>query len=89
MGRYLKETATVVSIGANTIHVFCVVEGKIQFSSVRRINVGGNNAFELFSKILLLKNPQLKNKLTYGFLRDVYEKYSQVAYDYTQQLRHF
>ena len=51
--------------------------------------MGGNNAFELFSRTLLLKNPQLKTKLTYGFLRDIYEKYTQVALDYTQQLRYF
>ncbi len=37
----------------------------------------------------MLKNPQLKNKLTYSFLRDIYEKYTQVAYDYTKQLRYF
>jgi hypothetical protein len=55
----------------------------VQFSSVRRINVGGNNAFELFAKTILLKNPQLKSKLTYTFLRDIYEKYTQIAYDYT------
>lgn len=59
-------------MGANTIHVFCIVEGKVQWGSVRRINLGGNNAFELFSRTLLLKNPQLKSKLSYSFLRDLY-----------------
>lgn len=45
MKRYLSQTAIVISIGANTIHVFCIVEGKVEWRSVRRINVGGNNAF--------------------------------------------
>ena len=75
-------------MGANTIHVFCIIGGKMDFGSVRRINVGGNNSFEIFAKTLLLKNPQLRSKLTYGFLKDIYEKYTQVAEDYTAQLRY-
>lgn len=59
-------------MGANTIHVFCIINGKTDFSSVRRINVGGNNSFDMFGRTLILKNPQLKNKLTYAFLRDIY-----------------
>jgi actin-related protein len=72
MGRYCSETAVVVSMGANTIHVGSVVEGRVEYSSIRRINIGGNTAFELFSRTLLLKNPQLKNKLTYSFMRYLY-----------------
>ncbi len=43
----------------------------------------------MFSKTLLLKNPQLRSKLTYTFLRDIYEKFACVALDYKQQLRYF
>ena len=64
-----------------------MLNGKCDYGSVRRINVGGNNSFEMFAKTLLLKNLQLKSKLTYGFLKDIYEKYTQVAEDYTVQLR--
>lgn len=32
-------------MGANTIHVFGIVDGKVEYGSIRRINVGGNNAF--------------------------------------------
>jgi hypothetical protein len=56
---------------------------------VRRINLGGNQSFEVFSKTLILKNPQLRSKLTYAFLRDIYEKFTCVALDYKQQLRYF
>lgn len=45
MSRFSKESALVISIGANTIHIFCIIEGKIDFNSIRRINIGGNNAF--------------------------------------------
>lgn len=45
LGRYNTETSLVVDVGANTIHVFAVVQGKVQFGSVRRVNVGGNNSF--------------------------------------------
>lgn len=45
MARYESETALVINIGATTIHVFAVVKGKVDFASVRRINLGGNVAF--------------------------------------------
>ena len=66
-----------------------IINGKVDYNSVRRINIGGNNAFELFSKSILLKNNQLKDKLTYGFVREVYEKFTSVAIDYRQQLQYF
>jgi actin-related protein len=76
-------------MGANTVHELAIVDGKTDYSSIRRINIGGNQSFELFAKTLLLKNPQLKTKLTYGFLRDIYEKFTSVAIDYKEQLRYF
>lgn len=59
-------------MGATTIHIAAIIAGKVDFSSVRRINIGGNTAFELFAKSLMLKNMQLKDKFTYSFLRDIY-----------------
>lgn len=76
-------------MGATTIHIAAVIAGQVDFGSVRRINIGGNNAFELFGKSLMLKNSQLKDKLTYSFLRDIYEQFTSVAIDYREQLKHF
>ena len=45
LNRYESETSLVINVGANTIHIFCMIEGRVDYSSVRRINVGGNNAF--------------------------------------------
>ena len=82
MDKFENDSALVIDLGANTTHVFCVNSGKVDFNSVRRLNVGGNQCFELFSKSILLKNPQLKGKLTYPFVRDIYEKFTSVAIDY-------
>ncbi len=87
--RYEKETALIVDIGANATHIFSVVKGTVDWRSVRRINLGGNQSFEIFAKTVLLKNPQLKNRLTYSYLRDIYEKFTSVAFDYKQQLKYF
>ena len=87
--RYESETALVISMGATTIHIAAMIGGKVDFGSVRRINIGGNTAFELFGKSLMLKNLQLKDKLTYSFLRDVYEQFTSVAIDYREQLQYF
>lgn len=70
--RYEKESSLVVDIGANATHVFCINKGSVDWRSVRRINLGGNQAFEMFSKTLLLKNPQLRSHLTYPYLRFLY-----------------
>lgn len=89
MTRYESDTAFVINIGATTIHMVAIINGKVDYNSVRRINIGGNNAFELFSKSILLKNNQLKDKLNYGFVRQIYEKYTSVAIDYRLQLDYF
>jgi actin-related protein len=72
MDRYEKETALVVDLGANATHVFCINKGSVDWRSVRRINIGGNQSFDIFSKTVLLKNPQLKSRLSYSYLRDIY-----------------
>ena len=89
MSRYEKETALVVDMGANATHIIAIVGGKPEWNSVRRINVGGTNAFELFAKMVALKNPQLKNKLSYSYLRDLYQKFGRIAIDYKEQLNFF
>lgn len=89
MDRYEKETALIVDLGANATHMFCINKGNIDYRSLRRINLGGNQSFDIFSKTVLLKNPQLKNRLTYSYLRDIYEKFTCVAFDYKEQLRYF
>lgn len=89
MDRYEKESALVIDLGANATHVFCVDHGRVDFRSVRRINLGGNQAFDIFSKTILLKNPQLKTKLTYSLVRDLYERFTCIANDYKEQLRYF
>lgn len=59
-------------MGATSTHIFAIIDGKVEWQSVRRINVGGVNSVELFGKTLALKNPQLKNKLNFSFLKDLY-----------------
>lgn len=79
----------IVNFGATSVHVLAIVNGKVDFASVRRLNIGGNNSFELFGRSLLLKSPQLKEKLTYGFLRNIYERFTAVAIDYRAQMNYF
>lgn len=51
--------------------------------------MGVNNAFELFSKSVILKHPHLKDKLTYSFMRKLFMNFTSVALDYPLQLAHF
>ena len=43
--RYESETVFIINMGATSIHIAAVIRGKVDFSSVRRVNIGGNNAF--------------------------------------------
>jgi actin-related protein len=45
MDQYEKSTVIGIDIGANTIHVFCIIDGKVQYENVKRLNLGGNQAF--------------------------------------------
>ena len=49
-----------MQMGASCIHVFAVEKGRVRYDSVRRINIGGNNAFELFARSVILKHIHLK-----------------------------
>ena len=89
ISKYQSETALVVNFGATSIHVIAVVNGKMQANSVFRLNMGGNTAFDLFGKSILLKNPHLKDRINYTLLRHLYENYTSVAIDFRQQLRYF
>jgi actin-related protein len=60
LARYESETALIINMGANSIHIAAILGGKVDFSSVRRVNIGGNTAFELFARSILLKNLPLK-----------------------------
>ena len=72
ISRYESETALIVNFGATCIHLIAMVNGKMVPNSVYRINLGGNNAFELFSKSILLKNPHFKDKINYTLMRQFY-----------------
>ena len=72
ISRYESETALLINFGATSIHLVAMVKGKIHPKSVCRINIGGNNSFELFSRSILLKNPHFKDKLNYSFMRQLY-----------------
>lgn len=61
-----------INFGAHTTHVIPIIRGRVDYSNIRRLNVGGNNAYEMFSKLITLKNPSVKKYLTNSFLRHLY-----------------
>lgn len=72
LSRFESESTFVINMGATAIHLLPILKGKIDFRNAQRINLGGNNAFELFYKSILLKHPHLREKLTYSFMRNLY-----------------
>ena len=66
-----------------------MINGKMMINSVFRINLGGNNAFQLFSRSILLKNPHFKDKINYTLMKQFYQNFTSVAIDYKEQLKYF
>lgn len=70
--RYSKETRLIVSFGANTTHVIPIIRGKVDYPNIRRLNLGGNHSYDMFSKLITLKNPSIKKYLTHTFNKHLY-----------------
>lgn len=52
-----KDTRLVISLGAAATHVIPVVNGKVDYLAIKRLNVGANNCLEVMGKLVTLKNP--------------------------------
>ena len=77
-------TALVIHIGANSTHIYPVIEDAIDWSHVKRINWGGIVAAEFMLKILGLKYPGIlnssnPNKLTLSQVQAIWHKCALIA----------
>ena len=86
LNRYQTETRLLINFGGTTTHVIPIIEGKVDYGNIRRMNIGGNNAFDMFCKLVTLKNPSIKKYLTISFLRNMYTTFCEIALDYKKQL---
>lgn len=89
MHDYKRQSRLIINFGANSTHIIPIIKGKVDFDSIKRLNFGSYNSFELTGKIITLKNPELKNYLTYPFLKHIYTKFTRVSLDYKKQLNYF
>ena len=89
LNRFQVDTRLVISFGATTTHVIPIIKGMVDFDSIKRLNMGGNHAFDTMAKLVTLKNPELKQYLTYPFLKGLYQKEALVSLDYKKQLEFF
>ena len=76
-------------MGASTTHVIPIIKGKVQYKSLKRLNVGGNNMLELITKNLLLRYPHLKYQIKNSFVIALMENYMRCAMDYPLQMQYF
>lgn len=65
-----------------------VIEGKVQWREVRRIDIGGAKAIEMLQKTLQLKYPYLRQKVTSEVAEELFLHHGYCASNFSAQLTH-
>jgi actin-related protein len=75
----------IVNIGATFTYAIPLMEGKVLFNEIRRINVGTSNIFDYLSKNLVNKYAHIRDKLHILTTQMIYNQYNHCALDYKAQ----
>lgn len=82
---YLKENGIVISSGYNYTHVVPILNGKPVIDCSRRFNIGGYHHHDYLSKILPLKYPFYRTKMSPEIIQHIQENFTECAASYEKQ----
>ncbi len=82
----LDGTLLIISIGNCATHILPVVEGKLIYESIERINYGGSTAADYLLRILQFKYPRFPTRMTFQQAREAFHAACQVAEDYSKKV---
>ncbi|KAI0566714.1 Actin-related protein [Gracilaria domingensis] len=83
---FANRSGCVVSCGYNTTHVLPIVEGRLDAQGVKRINVGGSDMTDQFTRRLQLLNQEHAGVLTTNRCEMLKERVCYVSEDYDNEL---
>ncbi|KAL9988638.1 hypothetical protein ACROYT_G003104 [Oculina patagonica] len=81
-----KTTSLVVSSGCQVSHVLPVVNGKLDASNCKRINLGGAHATWYMQRLLQLKHPHHATQITLSRAQELVHGHTSMATDYSKEL---
>lgn len=81
-----KTTALVVSSGCQVSHVLPVVNGRLDASNCKRINLGGALATWYMQRLLQLKHPHHATQITLSRAQELVHSHGFIATDYSKEL---
>ncbi|KAI3653551.1 hypothetical protein MP228_001498 [Amoeboaphelidium protococcarum] len=85
----MKSNALIVSSGHNASHIIPVLDGSVDYSHCKRLDIGGRSSTEFMQKHLLVKYPELNQKLSLMTTDQLRVEYCRVASDYKSDLNKF
>lgn len=83
----IGDNGLIVSLGYYTIHIIPILNGVIQLTKVRRINLGGFHMITFLHRLLQLKYPVHANAILLSRIEWLLHNHCSVAYDYIEELR--
>ena len=77
----------IINSGAHSTHVIPILDGRMDLSHTRRVNLGGVNTLKFMHKFLQLKYTQHRNSITLSKMQEVVENHSYIALDFLEELK--
>jgi len=81
------KTRLVISAGFHTVSFLPVVEGRVAYDAVRRLNIGGFHLTNYIYRSMQLKYPSHVNSITIGRSEEIIQQHCRIAQDYTDELK--
>ncbi|CAH1958558.1 unnamed protein product [Acanthoscelides obtectus] len=82
-----KSDALILSLGYQTCHIVPMLDNKVVFENIRRINTGGWNVVTFLHRILQLKYPAHATAITLSRAEELLHTICEVAEDYREELK--
>ena len=76
----------IVNSGAHSTHIIPVLDGKVDLSHAKRINLGGTHTLNFMHKFLQLKYYQFQGSILLSKMQEIIESHSFIALDFMEEL---
>ncbi|KAI6656988.1 Actin-related protein 5 [Oopsacas minuta] len=79
----------IINSGTYSTHVIPILDGKMDLSHTKRINLGGTHTLKFMQKFLQLKYSQYPNSILQTKMQEVIENHSYIALDFPEELNNW
>ena len=76
----------IVNSGAHSTHVIPILDGRVDLSQTKRINLGGTHTLNFMHRFLQLKYNQFQGSILLSKMQEIIESHSFIALDFIEEL---